>query len=105
MVGIVFAALAIAWMLALTVAVVFQLVALTRAWFEMPATCSWAADKTATIRKRNARRPSEGGTAAPLSLAWVAFSHLQFSQIRARFRAISLFNVLTRLQPGATNGQ
>ena len=61
MVGIVFAAFAIAWMLALTVAVMFQLVALTRAWFEMPATCSWDADKTATIRKRNARRPRRDG--------------------------------------------
>jgi hypothetical protein len=46
MVGIVFAALAIAWMLGLTVAVLFQLVALTRAWFEMPATCSSAADNS-----------------------------------------------------------
>jgi hypothetical protein len=64
MVGIAFAALAIAWMLALTVAVVFQLVALTRVWFEMPATCSSAADKTATIGKRNAKRPSEGGTSS-----------------------------------------
>ena len=49
----------------------------------MPATCSSAADKTATIGKRNARRPSEGGTPRQRNI----------------FRIISLFIAATKICP------
>jgi len=41
-----------------------SLVVLTPAWFEMPATCSSAADKTAMIGKRMRGAPQRGGTSS-----------------------------------------
>jgi hypothetical protein len=64
MVGIAFAAFAIAWMLALTVAVVFQLVALTRAWFEMPATCSSLSSRQIDLKERAAAANTASWTRA-----------------------------------------